>query len=472
MDVLSMIASLSDSELLEGTARAAARERGATTRLVAHLAEMDARRLYLGEGYASLFAYCTSALGLSEGSAMSRIDAARAVRKFPAVLPALAEGQVHLTAVRLLAPILTEENHGALLREARGKSRSEVEAIVARLRPAPPVPSSIRRVPLRAPIAESLAIDLAREPAPLLEPEHAAVDATAVAATPVPAPIAGSAAANAAADLSAARSTPLVPAARVAPLAPGSYSVRFTASTAMHERLLRAQALLRHRVPSGDIAQVLDLALVALLNQVEGRKTGRKRSRPARGARHLSEDAAPPAGTAAPGGASQQERASLQAHASVHRPASRHIPANVRRAVWERDRGRCAFRSSQGRLCGETGFLEYHHEHPFARGGPATLENIELRCRAHNQYEAELDFGASHMCAVRSSSSQPLRPAPPLGSSRFRSESAIERKNTTGRARRLGRSAGDEAPCELSTHVKDFTTAPRNGSTIFHKLKM
>ena len=28
--------------------------------------------------------------------------------------------------------------------------------------------------------------------------------------------------------------------------------------------------------------------------------------------------------------------------------------------------------------------LEYHHRHPFAAGGKATLENIELRCRAHN----------------------------------------------------------------------------------------
>jgi HNH endonuclease len=64
----------------------------------------------------------------------------------------------------------------------------------------------------------------------------------------------------------------------------------------------------------------------------------------------------------------------------------------VRRAVWTRDAGRCAFIGTQGR-CAETGCLEFHHVKPYADGGPATVDNIELRCRAHNAYEAELFFG-------------------------------------------------------------------------------
>ena len=70
---------------------------------------------------------------------------------------------------------------------------------------------------------------------------------------------------------------------------------------------------------------------------------------------------------------------------------SRHIPATVKRAVWQRDGGRCAFEGSQGR-CTETGFLEYHHRVPFAAGGDTTTENVSLRCRAHNAYEAEREF--------------------------------------------------------------------------------
>lgn len=70
------------------------------------------------------------------------------------------------------------------------------------------------------------------------------------------------------------------------------------------------------------------------------------------------------------------------------KPGSRHIPAAIKREVWRRDAGQCAFRGERGR-CIETGFLEFHHVVPFAKGGATTGENLELRCRAHNVYEAE-----------------------------------------------------------------------------------
>ena len=72
--------------------------------------------------------------------------------------------------------------------------------------------------------------------------------------------------------------------------------------------------------------------------------------------------------------------------------SGRHIPAAVKREVWQRDQGRCAFVGTRGR-CRETGFLEFHHVQPYAEGGPANVENIQLRCRAHNLYEASLLFG-------------------------------------------------------------------------------
>ena len=71
---------------------------------------------------------------------------------------------------------------------------------------------------------------------------------------------------------------------------------------------------------------------------------------------------------------------------------SRVRPASVKRAVWTRDRGCCAFEGAEGR-CGERGFLEFHHVVPYADGGAATEENVQLRCRVHNQYEAETVFG-------------------------------------------------------------------------------
>jgi hypothetical protein len=72
----------------------------------------------------------------------------------------------------------------------------------------------------------------------------------------------------------------------------------------------------------------------------------------------------------------------------------RHVPAEVRRAVWARDEGRCAFVGTNGR-CQERGFLEFHHVQPFADGGETTAGNLQLRCRAHNAYEATLYFEPS-----------------------------------------------------------------------------
>src|SRR5262245_18874717 len=94
---------------------AAANEREATARLIALLAEMDGRGLYLQQGYSSLFVYCTRCLHLSEHAAYGRIEAARASRKFPLVLDRLADGSITLTTNCLLSNHLTSDNHRHLL---------------------------------------------------------------------------------------------------------------------------------------------------------------------------------------------------------------------------------------------------------------------------------------------------------------------------------------------------------------------
>ena len=118
-------AHLSDDELLATVQRLATTECRATAALVRSLMELDVRRLYLGQGYSSLFTYCTQALHLAEGAAYNRIEAARAARRFPAVLAALEEGSVTLTTVRLLAPHLTAANHQNVLALARRKGEPD-----------------------------------------------------------------------------------------------------------------------------------------------------------------------------------------------------------------------------------------------------------------------------------------------------------------------------------------------------------
>jgi hypothetical protein len=141
-------AALADRELLAEVHRLAGNEREATVQLIAALGELDARRLYLGEGCSSLFTYCTQVLHLSEHAAYGRIEAARAARKWPVVLDMLADGSLHLTAVALLRRHLTVDNHLELLAAARHRTKREVEEIIAALQPQPAVPSTVRKLPV------------------------------------------------------------------------------------------------------------------------------------------------------------------------------------------------------------------------------------------------------------------------------------------------------------------------------------
>lgn len=157
--------SLSDATLLAETARAAADERRATADLVMLLAEVDSRRLYLGQGYCSLFAWCIDALHLSEPAAYSRITAARAARRYPTLFTLLADGTVTLTTVTLLAAHLTDENHEALLDAARQKSKREIERLIASIVPQPDIASSLRRLPSAFPKPAQLLEEAASVPA-------------------------------------------------------------------------------------------------------------------------------------------------------------------------------------------------------------------------------------------------------------------------------------------------------------------
>jgi 5-methylcytosine-specific restriction endonuclease McrA len=329
--VLRSFTQLSNAELLSEVRALAQGERHATVQLIASLIELDVRRLYLGEGYSSLFTYCTRVLRLSEHAAYGRIEAARAARRFPVILNLLADGAMTLTTVGLLARHLTPDNHGAVLESARHKSKREVERLVVELSPRPTAATVVRRLPAPSHVAVSRGVVVATEPA--------------VTVSVLPAPRT----------------------AVVSPLAPERYKVQLTITRETHDKLRRVQDLMRHALPNGDVAEIFDRALTVLLEQLIRRKLAAT-DRP-RAARQTTE-------------------------------GSRHIPAAVKRAVWSRDAGRCAFVGTRGR-CSETGLLEFHHVTPFAAGGQTREDNLELRCRAHNAYEAEQYFGAAHPSLLR-----------------------------------------------------------------------
>ncbi|BDG10374.1 hypothetical protein [Anaeromyxobacter paludicola] len=140
-------AALSDRALLDALTFLVRREREATADFVAHLAEVDARRLYRDHACPSMHAYCVNVLHLSDEAAYKRINAARAARRFPVILEMLADGRLHLSAVCLLAQHLTEENHGALLDAAVHRSKRDVEQLLAERFPRPDVPEALRKLP-------------------------------------------------------------------------------------------------------------------------------------------------------------------------------------------------------------------------------------------------------------------------------------------------------------------------------------
>jgi len=283
-NLLASLTRLSDDDLVARLKGLVARDHDLTAQIVAHLAELDTRDVFLREGYGSLFVYCRDALGLSEWEAYNRTEVARAARRYPVILDMLAEGSVNLTAVRLLAPHLTPGNHCEVLDAARGKRKPEVEEIVARLSPRPDVPASVRRLPTSRPATVPLAAPAPASASPAAPPVS------------VPIPEAGP----------AAHPLPVGPVA-VTPLSPDRYKLQLTIS--------------------GDTLEKL-------------------------------------------------------------RPS-----AQVKRAVWLRDLRRCTFVGTNSHRCNERRFIEFHHIDPHVLGGEATVDQIQLRCRCHNDYEGRLYFG-------------------------------------------------------------------------------
>jgi 5-methylcytosine-specific restriction endonuclease McrA len=153
------------------------------------------------------------------------------------------------------------------------------------------------------------------------------------------------------------------------PLSPRRYKLQVTIGQEARDKLAELQALLSHRIPDGDVAAVIEQALDALLVETKKRKAA----------------------------VTERPRSEVRTRGKK----TRAIPARVRREVFERDEGRCAFVDGEGRRCGSSWQVEFHHRVAFAKGGLHGVGNVELRCRGHNQYEAELEYGREFMAVKR-----------------------------------------------------------------------
>jgi len=323
---------LSDAAVREGMKGCRARERSATAILIAHIAEAEARKLYLDDACDSMATYCMRELHLGEDEAYRRIHAGRAARRFPQIFGMLEDGRLNLTAVNVLAPRLTEANVDELLTVAACKSKNQILELLA------------TRFPQS-------------EPLPLVVADTSdATDRLALARVPGD----DSPAALAPARVASPRSS-------VAPHAAGRYTATIAMDQAAHDDLRACTDLLGHVLPSGSAAEVIAFALRHLVTHLRKRRFG------------ASDRPAGPRSTNDP----------------------RHIPARVRRAVYERDGGRCTFTGVDEARCGSRVRIELDHIVPVARGGESTVDNVRTLCRAHNQHAAEQVFGDVFMDAKR-----------------------------------------------------------------------
>jgi hypothetical protein len=342
---------VSDAVLQEGLKELLTKGARTEARIVAHLAEVDARKLHLAMGASSLFDYCLSRLGLSNNEAFHRITAARLARRFPVIFELLERRDVHLTAVCLLRDHVTIENHAELLREVSHKTKTEIEELLAQRFPQPNAPSRLRKrsgfeqrsegcylLQLNVSTALKHKLELARD---LMS--HA----------------------NPSGDL-----------AVVVERALDELNDRLQSRRFAQTKSVRARGAERQRVdpvPAG----------------VHG------------GARAEADTAGSPPRTATPSTSIDQCPAdstnwSRLSHSKTEGRRA-HLRHDVRRAVVQRDGQRCAFVGDDGHRCEARAFLQFHHQRAWALGGADTAENLSLMCRAHNRLLAERELGAERV---------------------------------------------------------------------------
>jgi hypothetical protein len=344
---------VTDRDLQAELARLLASGSHTEARIIAHLAAVEERRLHLAAGSSSLFDYCLHRLRLSENEAFHRITAARLARRFPAIFGSIEQRSIHLSAVCLLRDYLTPENHRELLGEASGKTKLQVQELLARRFPRPDVASTIRKLPPP------------RAPAPALARSTPSSEAGAVndSQKEVPPPAQTASAAQASHK------------AVVEPLSAARYRIQLNASAQLKEKLEHALDLLSHSNPSGDLAVMVERAVDLLIERVEKQRFAQTKS-PRRGK-----------------ASGAKKRGRSVKSGAFHAVSRARTPNDTMRQIVARDGLRCTFVGSDGQRCTARKFIQIHHEDPWARGGGETVDNLRILCASHNRLLAERDFG-------------------------------------------------------------------------------
>jgi len=449
MSDLYRLVGIGNAELVAGLSKLVQQSNALTAQLLAHLVELDERRLHLELGFSSLFAYCVEGLKMSEGTAGRRVTAARVCRRFPDAFERVARAELHLCALCALGPHLKEQNATELFEVCKGKTRRQIEELLAARFPRPDVREQIRRLPPHrqestlsaTPEGAHGSVERASPPASVFdalcgprdsgisfEGAERRVEEHAVAARENAEIIANFVRAHAAVPAGSPRvqapvtnPRPRPRARELEPLSAGRFGVHFTADAELRDLIERARALASHQIPKGDLAALMKLIVTRFVKQEEKRRfgigtkprrvngganasTSSEQAVPPRAASGHAGQAAPPPDRAsgrtkpaappggAPGASETPSRAARPKSPGVG-PHSRYLRAQVRREIHARDGGQCAYVSPDGRRCNARAFIQFDHLDPFAQGGASDAVNLRLLCQPHNLLHARNCFG-------------------------------------------------------------------------------
>jgi hypothetical protein len=349
------IRSLSDSVLLANLKSSVLEERKLTTEVLEYLREIDRRRLYAESGHASLWDFCTKELGYSEGSASRRISSMRLLRDLPDLKEDLLAGKQNLSSLAQAQKFFRiEEKHREVklslgekqevLEKLEGKSTRECEKELLKLSSAP---------------IEIMKSEKQRS----LDDKHT--------------------------------------------------ELRLVLNSDLLEKLNRIQALRSHSDPSMSYAELLGFMADEVLKRLDPMEKEKRRTKPKKEPQSVSpvftaeevfrsmasrKVSSPPAPEVQK--TTDSQKGSFATQSNSFGPALKMgrrapIPARIKRLIWLRDQGKCAYTNPEtGKICESRYFLEIDHVHPVALGGGNDPENLRLRCRAHNQRSAVRIFGA------------------------------------------------------------------------------
>jgi 5-methylcytosine-specific restriction endonuclease McrA len=402
------LSNLSDNKLLADLRKLVKKEKKTTLSILLHLAEVDRRELYLGYGFSSLYDYCIGALNYSRSAAGRRISTARCIRRYPEIYDLLDSDEVSSSTIGLVAPILDDENKDLLLREIRGKSRRQVETIVAAFKPA--IAFRDRVTPVRVAVPDVGQNAKNRRNSLVFNSRRGSNS---------PGGNTGSAARSTATHSVNTAGSPQQTLSSSAMISPAhrtgrGFLVQFLASERLMVKLDEVKSILSNNLPAGKFEDVFEAVIDEFLERHSPAKRQQRRDKRKYRAlkpRRTSPTTAMNVTPAKPQSKTQQRRSqratsgsASQANTSLtNRPASpshttqskqtRHIPAAVRDKVYLRDDGQCTYVGKNGKRCRSTHNLQIDHIKPFACGGSNTLRNLRLLCGKHNRLEAKRLLG-------------------------------------------------------------------------------